>query len=42
MHSAVETVSLSDIDHAADLLAEFALGLDAAVDFTPRISSPDS
>src|SRR5690606_37066112 len=27
MHSAVEVISLDDIDHAADLLAEFALSL---------------
>lgn len=35
MHSAVEVVALSDIDHAADLLAEFVLSLDADTDFTP-------
>lgn len=35
MHSAVETVSLDDIDHAADLLAQFAIGLAADDDFTP-------
>ncbi len=36
MHSAVEMISLDDIDQAADLLAEFALGIDADADFTPR------
>ena len=36
MHSPVEMISLDDIDHAADLLAEFALGIDADADFTPR------
>jgi endoglucanase len=36
MHSAVEMISLDDIDHAADLLAEFALGIEANADFTPR------
>jgi len=35
MHSAVETVSLEDIDRAADLLAGFALRLDGDSDFTP-------
>ena len=35
MHSAVETISLSDIDHAANLLAEFAAGLTGEEDFTP-------
>lgn len=35
MHSAVETISLDDIDHAADLLAEFALSLAESDDFTP-------
>jgi endoglucanase len=35
MHSAVEMISLDDIDRAADLLAEFALGLAADDDFTP-------
>jgi len=37
MHSAVETISLDDIDRAADLLAEFAVGLDGREDFTPRV-----
>jgi endoglucanase len=36
MHSAVEMISLDDIDRCADLLAEFALGIDADSDFTPR------
>ncbi len=35
MHSPVEMISLSDIDHAADLLAHFARGLSPDVDFTP-------
>ncbi|MFV1964900.1 MAG: M42 family metallopeptidase [Pirellulaceae bacterium] len=35
MHSAVETISLDDIDLAADLLAAFARGLAAEEDFTP-------
>ena len=35
MHSAVETVSLSDLDHAADLLAGFAVSLAEDTDFTP-------
>lgn len=37
MHSAVETVSLDDIDHAAELLAVFAGSLSASDDFTPRV-----
>lgn len=36
MHSAVEMVSLDDLDQCADLLAEFALGIEADADFTPR------
>jgi endoglucanase len=36
MHSAVEMISLDDIDQSADLLAEFALGIDRDADFTPR------
>lgn len=36
MHSAVEMISLDDLDACADLLAEFALGIEAAADFTPR------
>ena len=35
MHSAVETISLLDIDRAADLLARFAEGLAGNEDFTP-------
>jgi endoglucanase len=35
MHSAVEMISLDDIDQAADLLAEFALSLSGNDDFTP-------
>jgi endoglucanase len=35
MHSAVETISLTDIDHAANLLAGFALRLTGQEDFTP-------
>jgi putative aminopeptidase FrvX len=35
MHSPVEMISLDDIDHAADLLAGFALRLRGDEDFTP-------
>jgi endoglucanase len=35
MHSAVEMISLDDIDRAADLLANFAASLSASDDFTP-------
>jgi putative aminopeptidase FrvX len=35
MHSAVETISLSDIDQAASLLAHFAESLADGDDFTP-------
>jgi endoglucanase len=35
MHSAVETISLDDIDRAADLLAVFACSLGEVEDFTP-------
>jgi putative aminopeptidase FrvX len=35
MHSAVETISLDDIDQAANLLAAFALNLSSDDDFTP-------
>ncbi len=35
MHSAVETISLEDIDRAADLLAAFVLSLSGNEDFTP-------
>jgi tetrahedral aminopeptidase len=36
MHSAVEMISLDDIDQAADLLAEFVVGIEKDADFTPR------
>ena len=36
MHSAVEVISLDDLDACADLLAEFALSIAADADFTPR------
>jgi endoglucanase len=35
MHSAVEMISLEDIDHAANLLANFATSLSGNDDFTP-------
>ncbi|NLC58803.1 MAG: M42 family metallopeptidase [Armatimonadetes bacterium] len=35
MHSPVETVSLRDLQHAAELLAAFVLRLTAETDFTP-------
>ncbi len=35
MHSPVEVVSLGDLDHAADLLAEFCLSVTPDCDFTP-------
>jgi endoglucanase len=35
MHSAVEMVSLDDLDKCADLLAEFAVRMKADADFTP-------
>jgi endoglucanase len=35
MHSPVELISLDDIDRAATLLAEFALGIEDAADFRP-------
>jgi tetrahedral aminopeptidase len=35
MHSAVETIALADIDHAADLLAALVSGLSGDEDFTP-------
>lgn len=35
MHSPVEVVALDDLDHAAELLAQFALGLSGNEDFTP-------
>lgn len=36
MHSAVETVSLDDVDRAATLLARFVRGLDPGFDWAPR------
>lgn len=36
MHSAVEMISLDDIDQCADLLAEFLLRIEKDADFTPR------
>ena len=36
MHSAVEMISLEDIDRAADLLAAFVASLEKDADFTPR------
>ena len=36
MHSAVEMISLDDLDMSADLLATFATNLTADADFTPR------
>jgi len=35
MHSAVEMVSLDDLDHAANLLADFAVSVAETDDFTP-------
>ena len=35
MHSAVEMISLEDINNAAELLAELALGMNGREDFTP-------
>jgi len=35
MHSAVEMISLEDIDRAADLLAEFVCSLTGDEDFRP-------
>jgi len=35
MHSAVETISLDDIDRAADLLATLAVNLSGNEDLTP-------
>ena len=36
MHSAVEMVSLEDLDQCAELLAEFAVRLESDADFTPK------
>ena len=35
MHSAVETIALADLDHAADLLAGFACALEPQDSFIP-------
>lgn len=35
MHSPVETVAWADLDHAADLLAHFAVGVGAAEEYIP-------
>lgn len=35
MHSPVEIVSLKDLDHAAELIAQFCLDVDSKTDFTP-------
>ena len=35
MHSPVEMVSLQDLDHAAELIAQFCLSIDSGSDFTP-------
>lgn len=35
MHSPVEVVSLQDLDHAAELIAQFCLSLTSECDFTP-------
>ncbi len=35
MHSPVELVAESDLDHAARLIAAFCLAINAATDFTP-------
>ncbi|MDG2222450.1 MAG: M42 family metallopeptidase [Rubripirellula sp.] len=37
MHSAVEVVSLDDLDNAAELLNQFALALSPEDDFTPQV-----
>jgi endoglucanase len=37
MHSAVEAISLDDIDHVAELLAHFATALTPDDDFTPSV-----
>ncbi|MEM8669974.1 MAG: M42 family metallopeptidase [Planctomycetota bacterium] len=37
MHSAVEVISMADIDHAAELLYRFAEALSREDDFTPRL-----
>jgi len=35
MHSAVETVSLDDVDRTADLLAAFVRGIDETISWVP-------
>ncbi len=35
MHSPVEMISMTDIDHTANLLAGFALSVKSTDDFTP-------
>ena len=35
MHSPVEVISLTDLEHAAELIARFCLSVDADCDFTP-------
>lgn len=35
MHSPVEVISFTDLEHAANLIAHFCLGIDDSVDFTP-------
>jgi endoglucanase len=37
MHSAVETICLDDLDHAADLLARFAASVTSAEEFIPTV-----
>ncbi len=37
MHSAVEMISLDDIDQSANLLAQFALAIEKEADFTPKL-----
>jgi putative aminopeptidase FrvX len=37
MHSPVEVVALSDLDHAAELLAKFLVAVEPGEDFTPRL-----
>jgi tetrahedral aminopeptidase len=37
MHSPVEVVSMSDLDHAAELLAKFLVAVEPNEDFTPRL-----
>jgi endoglucanase len=37
MHSAVETIELSDLDHAATLLAKFVLSVTDQSDFIPQV-----